>query len=68
MRRLQWTYSYFTYKLGSRIVFGLENSEGALAASVAPQDSTRQPGEMEPAAFNGPAISRPAAVSTQLPP
>jgi NADH:quinone reductase (non-electrogenic) len=31
---LQWTYSYFTYKLGSRIVFGLENSEGALAASV----------------------------------
>ena len=24
---LQWTYSYFTYKLGSRIVTGLENSQ-----------------------------------------
>jgi NADH:quinone reductase (non-electrogenic) len=47
---LQWTYSYFTYKLGSRIVFGLENSEGPLAASVEPHNPAREPGETKPSA------------------
>jgi NADH dehydrogenase len=31
---LQWTYSYFTYKLGSRIITGLENSSEVCSASA----------------------------------
>lgn len=42
---LQWTYSYFTYKLGSRIVFGVENCNRQLATSVEPQTVARRPGE-----------------------
>jgi len=34
---LQWIYSYFTYKRGSRIVFGLENSEAATAGPTKSQ-------------------------------
>ncbi len=44
---LQWTYSYCTYKLGSRIVYGLENCEGALAV-VDLKNPTRQAGGTQP--------------------
>jgi NADH dehydrogenase len=36
---LQWTYSYFTYKLGSRIITGLEDSSEVSSACVETQDS-----------------------------
>jgi NADH dehydrogenase len=39
---LQWTYSYFTYKLGSRIVTGLEASHGILPASIEAQNQQRR--------------------------
>ena len=38
---LQWTYSYFTYKLGSRIVTGLERLEGAILNRTAGNDDSR---------------------------
>ena len=41
---LQWTYSYFTYKLGSRIVFGLQNSNES-PALVGSQNLGPQQGE-----------------------
>jgi NADH dehydrogenase len=36
---LQWTYSYFTYKLGSRIITGLEDSSEVSSAHTGTQDS-----------------------------
>jgi NADH dehydrogenase len=36
---LQWTYSYFTYKLGSRIITGLEDPSEVSSASAGTQDS-----------------------------
>jgi NADH dehydrogenase len=36
---LQWTYSYFTYKLGSRIITGLEDSSEISSAPARAQDS-----------------------------
>ena len=36
---LQWTYSYFTYKLGSRIITGLEDSSEVSSAHAGTQDS-----------------------------
>jgi hypothetical protein len=35
-----WTYSYFTYKLGSSIVTGLERSEGAILRRTAGNDDS----------------------------
>jgi NADH dehydrogenase len=31
---LQWTYSYFTYKLGSRIITGLDEARGAISSAA----------------------------------
>ena len=36
---LQWTYSYFTYKLGSRIITGLEDSSEVSSANAGTQNS-----------------------------
>lgn len=47
---LQWTYSYFTYKLGSRIVFGLENSNESPVISVETHDQADRAGEPKPSA------------------
>ena len=48
---LQWTYSYFTYKLGSRIITGLDGSSETSAAPAGGDDD--EPGLDRPVAAPG---------------